>query len=130
MVTVSRKDVDTLIKLYDIYDRHRDAIVWFLSELSAKNYAEFKRRYLTTSKERVHFTAVCGFFELSGLLVNRRILNEDLFFDAFNVSPFWLKAKAIVKGMRHNRPRIYENFELLHMKRLNWVKRHPPKASI
>ena len=120
-------DVDILLKLYDKYDEHRDAILWFLSELRAQDYPEFKKKYPPTSNERIHFTTVCGFFEFSGLLVNKGLLNGDLYLDAFNVSPFWLKAKSIIKGMRHERPRIYENFELLHMRRLKWVKKHPPK---
>jgi hypothetical protein len=51
------------------------------------------------------------------------LIDEDLYFDIFNPTPFWNKAKPIVKGMRAKRPHIYENFELLNNKRLSWTKK-------
>ena len=94
----------------------------------AKDYSEYKTKYAGTSKERVYFTSVCGFFELTGVLVNRRMLSEDLFFDVFNPTPFWERAKPIVEGMRQARPHIYENFELLSEKRKRWSEKRSPKV--
>jgi len=45
----------------------------------------------------------------------------------FNPTPFWQKAKPIVKGMRKKRPHIYENFESLNDKRLAWAKKRRKK---
>ena len=42
------KDVvnsDILIKLYNIYDSHRDAILWFLEELDVDSYEEYIQKY-------------------------------------------------------------------------------------
>ncbi len=128
MVTPARRDLDTLLELYQIYDRNREALLWFLHELTAKDYSEYKEKYAGTSKERMYFTSVCGFFELAGVLVNRRMLSEDLFFDVFNPTPFWQRAKPIVEGMREARPHIYENFELLSEKRKRWSEKHAPKV--
>ncbi len=127
MATPSQKDVETLLKLYAIYDGNRGSAIWFLSDLSAQDYESFKKKYPSRSRAREHFATVAGFFELAGLLVERKLLNEDLFFDTFNVSAFWAKAKEIVKGMRRDRPRIYENFELVSNRKIRWAKRHPPK---
>ena len=128
MVNPARRDLDTLLVLYQIYDRHREAVLWFLHGLMAKDYSEYKTKYAGTSKERVYFTSVCGFFELAGVLVNRRMLSEDLFFDVFNPTPFWERAKPIVEGMRQARPHIYENFELLSEKRKRWSEKRPPEV--
>ena len=73
--------------------------------------------------ERCHFIAVCGFFELSGVLVNHGLIDQDLYFDIFNPTPFWNKARPIIEGMKIDRPYIYENFESLNSKRLSWKKR-------
>ena len=127
MAAPSQKDVETLLKLYEIYDRNRDSAIWFLTDLSARDYKSFKKKYPSRSRARVHFATVAGFFELAGILLERRLLNEDLFFDTFNVSAFWGKAKGIIKGMRQDRPRIYENFELVDTRKTRWAKRHPPK---
>ena len=116
-------NTDTLLKLYQIYDNHRNAILWFLEELEANNYEEYLEKYSGASSERSHFIAVCGFFELSGVLVSYGLIDQNLYFDMFNPTPFWNKAKPIVEGMRTKRPHIYENFELLNNKRLSWTNK-------
>jgi hypothetical protein len=113
---------DTLLKLYQIYDDHRNARLWFLDGLDATNYNEYNEKYSGASMERCHFVAVCGFFELSGTLVNHGLIDQDLYFDIFNPTPFWNKARPITEGMRIDRPYIYENFESLNSKRLTWKK--------
>lgn len=127
MANPARTDLDALLALYQIYDRHREALLWFLHELAVKDYSEYRTKYAGTSKERTYFTSVCGFFELAGVLVNRKMLSEDLFFDVFNPTPFWARAKSIVDGMREARPHIYENFELLSEKREKWSEKRQPK---
>lgn len=125
MVKVRQRDVDTLIRLYELYDGHREALLWFLHELNAKNYDEYKRKYSGTSKERTYVTSVCGFFELAGVLLRRGFINRDLFFDVFNPSPYWQRASPIVEGMRKERAHIYENFELLSKTRKEWTRKRP-----
>jgi hypothetical protein len=122
-------NTDTLLKLYQIYDNHRDAILWFLEELEANDYKEYLEKYSGASSERFHFIAVCGFFELSGVLVSYGLIDQNLYFDIFNPTPFWNKAKPIVEGMRTKRPHIYENFELLNNKRLSWTKKRMNSTS-
>jgi hypothetical protein len=94
---------DTLLKLYQIYDDHRNARLWFLDGLDASNYDEYKEKYSGASMERSHFIGICGFFELSGVLLNHRLIDQDLYFEIFNPSPFWNKAKPIIEGMRSKR---------------------------
>ena len=120
---MTNKDADRLFSLYEIYDRNRDSILWFLEDFNVKSYEEYKQKYRGTSQERCNFIRVCGFFELSGTLVKRRLIDTNLYFDVFNPSPFWQKAKSIIKGMRETRPFIYENFELLNEMKLKWAKR-------
>ena len=115
-------NIDTLLKLYQIYDDHRDARLWFLEGLDANNYDEYREKYYGASMERSNFIAVCGFFELSGVLVNHGLVDQDLYFDIFNPTPFWNKARPIIEGMKIDRPYIYENFESLNSKRLSWKK--------
>jgi hypothetical protein len=96
--------------------------------LDASNYNEYKEKYSGASMERCHFIAVCRFFELSGVLVNRRMIDQNLYFEIFNPTPFWNKAKPIIEGMRSKRSDFhYENFELLNSKRLSWKKKRRRK---
>jgi hypothetical protein len=123
----SYKSVETLLKLYEIYDRHRDSVIWFLEDLDVRSYEEYDEKYAGASSSRLYFTTVCGFFELSGVLVNFRLIDQKIYFEVFNPAPFWEKSKAIIEGMRKSRPHIYENFELLTLRRLEWQKRRKDK---
>jgi hypothetical protein len=117
------KDVEALFSLYEIYDRNRDSILWFLEDFNSKSYEEYKQKYHGTSRDRCHFIRVCGFFELSGVIVKRRLIDTNLYFDVFNPTPFWQKAKPVIEGMRETRPFIYENFEFLNKMKLKWAKK-------
>jgi hypothetical protein len=95
--------------LYEIYDKHRSVILWFLEDMHATSYKEYLKKYPGSSYGRSHFIAVCGFFELSGILVSYRMIEPDLYFEIFNPTPFWEKAKPVLQGMRDKRPYIYRN---------------------
>jgi hypothetical protein len=112
----------TLFNLYEIYDNHRQSILWFLEEFDADSYEEYTEKYAGASSGRSNFIAVCGFFELSGVLVSHKMIDQNLYFDMFNPAPFWQKARFVIEGMRHKRPHIYENFESLTNMRLSWTQ--------
>jgi hypothetical protein len=116
------QNTQTLLNLYRIYDSHREAVLWFLEDFDANSYEEYVQKYSGASIGRSHFVAVCGFFELSGVLVSHKMIDQDLYFDMFNPAPFWQRAKLVLDGMRIKRPHIYENFESLNDRRLKWVK--------
>jgi hypothetical protein len=67
------KNTEALLSLYKIYDDHRESILWFLEELDANSYEEYLEKYSGASTGRSHFIAVCGFFELSGVLVSYKM---------------------------------------------------------
>ena len=115
-------NTNTLFNLYKIYDNHREAVLWFLEEFEANSYEEYVEKYSGASVGRSHFVTVCGFFELSGVLISHKMIDQNLYFDMFNPTPFWQKAKFVLEGMRIKRPHIYENFEALNDRRLKWTK--------
>jgi hypothetical protein len=115
-------NTQTLLNLYNIYDNHREAVLWFLEEFNANSYEEYVEKYSGASIGRSHFVTVCGFFELSGVLIGHKMIDQNLYFDVFNPTPFWQKAKLVLEGMRIKRPHIYENFEALNDRRIKWTK--------
>lgn len=115
-------NTQTLLNLYNIYDNHREAVLWFLEEFDANSYEDYVEKYSGASVGRSHFVTVCGFFELSGVLISHKMIDQNLYFDMFNPTPFWQKAKFVLEGMRIKRPYIYENFEALNDRRLKWTK--------
>jgi hypothetical protein len=115
-------NTQTLLNLYNIYDNHREAVLWFLEEFDANSYEDYVEKYSGASVGRSHFVTVCGFFELSGVLISHKMIDQNLYFDMFNPTPFWQKAKFVLEGMKIKRPYIYENFEALNDRRLKWTK--------
>jgi len=115
------QNTQTLLNLYRIYDSHREAVLWFLEDFDANSYEEYVEKYSGASIGRSHFIAVCGFFELSGVLVSHKMIDQDLYFDMFNPTPFWQKARFVLEGMRIKRPHIYEKFEALSDRRIKWA---------
>ena len=122
MSTADNSKANIILDLYKINDSHRSSRLWFLDDLDANSYEDYQKKYSKSSIEKSHFIAVCGFFELSGVLLNHGLIDPDLYFDIFNPTPFWHKAKPIIEGMRTKRPHIYENFEILNNKRSVWKK--------
>lgn len=112
-----------ILELYKIFDSHRDSRLWILDELDVDSYEDFQQKYKGHTTERSHFTAVCSFFELSGVFMNQGLLDPDIYFDIFNPGPFWHRVKPIIDGMRERRPFIYENFETLNDTRSKWTKK-------
>jgi len=122
MFTNDNSKVNIILDLYKINDSHRSSRLWFLDDLDANSYEEYQEKYSNSSTQKSHFIAVCGFFELSGVLMNHGLVDPDLYFDIFNPTPFCHKAKLIIEGMRTKRPHIYENFEILNNRRSIWKK--------
>ena len=125
------RDVDVLMRLVDMRSSPRleDAFSWMRDEFDAKTYEEFNEKYPRGSQGRLKFISVCNFFELCGILVNRHILEEDLFFDiGFGLSLMWQKIKAILAGYRKvTDVRLWENIDILYMRNMQWKEKHPPK---
>jgi len=56
--------------------------------------------------------------ELFGVLVKHQLVREDVFFDLFGgIDLLWDALSGVIQGMRQAiDPRLYENFELLHLR--------------
>ena len=87
----SDNQASLILDLYKIYDTHRESRLWFLDELDSISYKEYHEKYSGTSKERSHFVAMCGFFELSGTLINHGLISADIYFDIFNLAHFGIR---------------------------------------
>ncbi|MCX5974752.1 MAG: DUF4760 domain-containing protein [Coprothermobacterota bacterium] len=110
-------------------DKVDEAFSWFSYQFLAKDYLEFREQCPRGSPERRKFSTVCNFFELCGALVYRGDLSEDLFFEmGFGLDRAWQKMKGLIVGFRADTdPRMYENFEWLYRRSLEWGKTNPPK---
>ena len=127
----TQRDVDILLRLWEMHNTSEMQVarMWVFTEFEAADYAEFKRKYPPGSLEWRRFNSVYGMYELYGVLISRRLLDADLFFDLFGgIDLLWEKLAPLLPGMRQEiDPYLYENFKLLHGEAKRWQAEHPPR---
>jgi hypothetical protein len=127
-------DIDMLLELAELYNTNYDfeAAEWFWGEYNREvtSFEEFRNRYPQGSKGAQLFERFTSKFELAGILIEYRFLNENLYFDRYGAGQTeWEGTKSVIYGIRKewNDPRFRENFELLARKGSKWLENHPPK---
>ena len=128
-------DIDMLLELAELYNTNYDfeAAEWFWGEYNREvtSFEEFRNRYPQGSKGAQLFERFTSKFELAGILIEYRFLDENLYFDRYGTGQMeWEGTKSVIYGIRKewNDPRFRENFEiLLTRKGSKWLENHPPK---
>jgi hypothetical protein len=127
-------DIDMLLELAELYNTNYDfeAAEWFWGEYNREvtSFEEFRNRYPQGSKGAQLFERFTSKFELAGILIEYRFLDENLYFDRYGTGQTeWEGTKSVIYGIRKewNDPRFRENFELLARKGSKWLENHPPK---
>jgi hypothetical protein len=127
-------DIDMLLELAELYNTNYDfeAAEWFWGEYNREvtSFEEFRNKYPQGSKGAQLFERFTSKFELAGILIEYRFLDENLYFDRYGAGQTeWEGTKLVIYGIRKewNDPRFRENFELLARKGSKWLENHPPK---
>ena len=123
----STADAELVLRLYEIRrdPELRRARQWLISEFKATSWEEIEAQYLTGSESDRYFRMVTSYWEMLAAMVNRGVLNEDLYFDTTGEHVVvWNKIKAIVPGARAKiRPTYLWNLEQLVRRHLAWRER-------
>jgi hypothetical protein len=128
----TKADAELLLQIFAISrsdEEVMEANWWVIEKLDVENYDEFKSKYPMGSEGDRNVRTYAMYGELTGLLVNRGLLSEDLVFDWLGDFT-WKKLGPIVQGMRKDSkmPRLYENYEVLAKKYPKWAEKNPPKV--
>jgi hypothetical protein len=131
---VTREDISIMLELVRIYNTDYDfqASEWFWGEFKERTFEEFRRKYQQGSRGAQLFERFTSRFELVGILVEHKFLNENLYFDRYGATQIeWEKSKPIIYGLRRewSEPRYRENFQILSSRGRNWLENHPPKVN-
>jgi len=123
----TQKDAELMIRLATL---NRSPVMmeswkWYVG-LEEQSYEDFIKENPVGSDGWMHFSLIAGFYELLGALVKYGTINEELVLDCYALA--WDKLGPIVKGARKDseNPRLYENYEYLEKKNIEWRKEHPP----
>lgn len=110
-------DAQLLLHLYEIRREPelRQARAWFLTEFKPTGWAEIKSRYITHSDEDRHFRMTVSYWEMVGTLVNRGLLQPELFFDHTGEDIVtWDRCKSWIAEARADlRPNYLHQFETM-----------------
>jgi hypothetical protein len=133
-IVATEEDIDMLLELAELYNTNYDfeAAEWFWGEYNREvtSFEEFRNKYPQGSKGAQLFERFTSKFELAGILIEYRFLDENLYFDRYGAGQTeWEGTKSVIYGIRKewNDPRFRENFELLARKGSKWLENHPPK---
>ncbi len=127
MAKPTKQDAQILLTLMDISlsGPVREAYKWLRSVPEGLSLEELEQKFPRGSDGWEHFTTMAIFWETTGSLMRRGLLNEDLAFDTFLDAPPWPKLERIVRDRRERErsPAEGENLEWIAMRAREWVER-------
>lgn len=110
-------DAELLLRLYEIRrdPELRRARQWFLRDFQSAGWDDIKDRYLTHTDEDRWFRMTISYWEMVATLVNRGVLQDELFFDHTGEDVVtWERCKPWIAGARAAiRPSYLHQFEKL-----------------
>ena len=113
----TQADADLLLRLYEMRREPelRRARMWMLSEFKPTTWADIKARYLSHEDTDRWFRMTTSYWEMVGAMVNRGVLNAELFFDHTGEDIVtWERVKGLVPDARADiRPTYLFQFEKL-----------------
>ena len=126
-------DAELLLRLYDLRReaRLRQGREWFIREFNAKSFEEYQAQTPMGSEQNASFRMTATYWDMAASLVNRGLINPDLFFE--NTSEFWIiwdKVRNVVPTLRerNKNPMVYHNLEKLAEKYEQWMAKRAPEA--
>jgi hypothetical protein len=118
------QDADLILKLYELRrdPEMRRARAFMISEFNATTWEAVRPHYLTGNELDRQFRMATSYWEMVAAIVNRGLINEDLFFDTHGEDiVVWNKVKGLVQDARkHIRPTWLWNLERMARRHLAW----------
>ncbi len=134
MGEVTNEQVNLMLRLYE--DRReprlREAREWFSANFHAKNEEDLMRVCPPGSQGNAYMRMVLGYWEMVASIVNRGLIDEDLFFENSGEQwGAWEQVKPVIGAWRamFSSPKVLSNLEE-QCKRLEaWREKRSPGAN-
>ena len=133
MVRLDPQNAQLLLQIYDIRReaRLRQAREWMIGNFWAEDMEGFNAICPPGTDENAFYRQVTTYWEMVAAIVNRGMLDEDLFFES-TTEPLlvWLRVKNVTLEFRNARknPLILRNLEILAEKHEKWLATRAPEA--
>ena len=133
MVRLDPQNAQLLLQIYDLRReaRLRRARDWVLGNFWADNLEQLNKLCPQGSDESAFFRQVATYWDMVAAIVNRGMLDEDLFFETTTEALMvWLRTKNVALEMRKVRknPLFLRNLEILAEKQEKWYATRAPEA--
>ena len=126
-------DAELLLRLYDLRReaKLRQGREWFIREFNAKSFEDYQAQAPAGSDQSALFRMTVTYWDMAASLVNRGLINPDLFFE--NTSEFWIiwdKVRNVAPTLRekNKNPMVWKNLETLAEKYEQWMAKRAPEA--
>ena len=103
MGEATHEQVNLLLKLYDARrePKLREAREWFAANFHVQSFEDVMRICPPGTKENTYMRMVAGYWEMVASIVNRGLIDEDLFFENSGEQwGVWQQLRPIVGGLR------------------------------
>jgi len=131
MGQVTHEQVDLMLKLYEMRrePRLRQARAWFFEKFNVTSAEEMMKLYPFGSEENTNVRMVTSYWEMVASIVNRNLIDEDLFFESTGEQWIvWERLKVVAPAMRalFKNPHVHAQLEE-HCRRLEaWREKRAP----
>lgn len=133
MVRLDPVNAQLLLQIYEIRreERLRRARQWLIANFWAENLEEFAVVCPPDSDENAYYRMVTTYWEMVASIVNRGMLDEDLYFENNGEGLLvWLRVKNVTLQRREagKNPLLLRNLEALAEKHEKWFETRAPGA--
>ena len=133
MVRLEPHNAQLLLQIYDLRreERLRAARAWLLPGFAAGSMKEFLELYPPGTDHNAYFRQVVTYWDMVAAIVNRGMIDEDLFFETTGEALLtWLRVRDVALEMREARknPLYLRNLEALAEKQEKWLMTRAPEA--
>src|SRR3972149_7773098 len=135
MVRLEPHHAQLLLQIYDLRreERLRKARAWLLPNFAAGSMKEFTELYPPGTDHNAYFRQALTYWDMVAAIVNRGMIDEDLFFEATSEAMLtWLRVREVALEMRAARknPLYLRNLETLAEKQEKWLATRAPEAMV
>ena len=134
MSEATHEQVNLMLKLYELRrePKLREARDWFGANFHVQTAEDVMRLCPPGTRENTYMRMVLGYWEMVASIVNRGLIDEDLFFENSGEQwMVWEQVKPVLEAWRtmFGSQKVFRNMEE-HAKRLeDWREKHSPGSN-
>ena len=134
MADVTHEQANLMLKLYDLRReaKLREARDWFAANFHVKSAEDAVRLCPWGTKENAYMRMVAGYWEMVAGIVNRGLIDEDLFFETTGEQwGVWQQLKPAAGDFRKmfSNPKFLGNLEELCKRMEAWQEKRAPGSN-